>query len=163
MSEKAPMVLELTAEMFFSWKGLSDEIIDLVGEYVEESGYEYTFSRLNTYYTVLKFIESSSSVAMILFTDGRVDGFAVIYSESGWMEEIIGNLNMFYIHPRYRTSIGARALMKYCQLVFKRIGVKYVFTNTVSRIDERTTRAYEAMLIRAGFIPVSRNFVMDMP
>lgn len=155
--------MRVTELHLMEWKGLQDEILQLVEEYNEEAGYGYTFDRASAFATLWAIVAAESGDIFVIVDYGQIKGFAIIYTESPWMLETVGNIYMFYIKPLFRNGSVSLRLLNGCKEYLVARNVKYAFSGSISRIDTRTTQGFERLLERFGFDKVASTFCLEVP
>lgn len=129
-------------------------IISLAQDYVNESSLEVT---LNEDAVVSAFRHPECSI-YALRVDAEFYGFALVNPANLFVHERIGSLSMFYVAPSFRDGRVAYKFMK--DILDRELGnYTYFHSSSISEIDDRTTRAYEALLRRLGFSYISKNYV----
>jgi len=156
------IVLKLNKSHLIEYPSFVQDMLCLIERYSSESGYDYTFSRENAYQTLV-FSSSSDFIHFLVYiVDGRIVGFCVSHTESGWMEETIANMHMFYMSPEYRDYYSSRLLLRSTIDCLKEQGVKYIFGGSISRINDRVTRGFHLLLERLGFESAGSGYVKEI-
>ena len=154
--------MRVTEDHLMEWKGLQDEILQMVEDYSGESGYDYTFDRATAYSTLWSIVMNDMSDMFVLVDYGQLKGFAVVYLESPWMLETQANIYMFYIKPECRKGTVSVRMMKGCCDYFKARNVKYAFSGSTSRVNDRNTQGFERLLERFGFAKLTTNLMKEI-
>lgn len=156
------IVLKLNKSHLIEYPGFVQDMLSLIERYSDESGYDYTFSRENAYETLVFSASSDSIYLLVYMIDGQIVGFCVSHTESGWMEETIANMHMFYMSPEYRNYYNSLKLLKSSVDLLESEGVKYIFAGSISRINDRVTRGFHLLLERLGFVSAGSAYVKEV-
>jgi hypothetical protein len=144
------------------WDGVLDDMLGMIKDYSDESGYEYTFNGSKAEVSIRTLVEDPSGGELhALFGAGTLQGFAVIFLQDAWMDEMTGNLYMFYVKPQYRSYTKGSLLLTHCIKASKRLKCRYLFSGTLSRINPRITKAFLLLLQRKGFEYAGSSMVLD--
>lgn len=153
-------VCEIVEEDGYDW--LAPQLLSLVEYYIGESGLPFTFDKEKADRGMRTVVLANNCHAMVLLDGDDVVGFASFTLGSFWVKEETSTLYIFYISPDYRTQGAASLLLQGCLDVASDAGAIHMYSNTVSKIDDYTTKAYEFLLESKGFERVSPLFMKEM-
>ena len=141
---------------------LEPELLVLAEDYSNESGLNLTFDLGHSKSSLHNFASSDNCIILVIFKGSSLIGFAIIAFDRLWSIKENCTLYMFYIVPEHRTYVPSKRLIDACCDIAKDRGAVTMFSNTISKINERTTKAYEALLKRKGFEVVSPLFMKEL-
>lgn len=125
-------------------------IVDLLHpNYFEESQYKgLTFDLENCQKTVAEWITEYCAIAEM---DGKVVGVVAFYFLNSYYKEKEGDIIIFYVHPDYRGTGVARALVGIVEKISKELDAAVVYTTSGSGMGRKNDKLYSNLFKKFGF------------
>lgn len=101
-----------------------DELFQLAERFWYESNFDgkTTLQPDRWKQTLINHIDNPATAAITAWVNGKIVGYVLIYYQTDYTVEPIGELYQFYVSPEFRGTPIARALVEQADLQFKRWG-----------------------------------------
>jgi len=141
--------------------GVIDDIMAMGQRYVLESGLKFTYDYDSAKTAVFNTVYNGMGDIFVLDGGDHYKGFSIMNYSRMFSTEYIASLVMFYICPEFRNYRTSRKLM---DVVVSSVwpNTSVLLANSISLIDDRTTRAYGNLLRRCGLDDIGPTYMKEM-
>ncbi len=119
--------------------------------YVEEAGYDLDFSPELSQASLRRALDSDDMALLVAVEEDNLAGAVILSFGREYTVQRFGHITQFYVFPEQRNTDAARRLIEHACRWFDENDCWYNFAASMANINAGRTKAYEDLLIGAGF------------